>query len=110
MAVTARCDQTELLVDQCSCPDHRGAPTARRETVLVGLVGEPSDPTMVHRLDFSHHADPESHARAGGTPTTRCGPMSAAAAHPMVNTIDLAVCLSCKPDVVEQPGRRQRIR
>ncbi len=51
MAVTARCDRTELLVDQCSCPDHRGAPTARRETVLVGLVGEPSDPTMVHRLD-----------------------------------------------------------
>jgi hypothetical protein len=37
--VTARCDRTDLLIDQCACPQHRGDPTPDREPVET--VGQP---------------------------------------------------------------------
>lgn len=35
MTTTERCDMTELLVDQCGCPQHRGGHTVDEETAAL---------------------------------------------------------------------------
>lgn len=100
-----RCPITELYPDQCSCPMHRGGAAARQHDSLVGIVGAIRDPlSMVHRLNCTHYAQPHAEPE-WSSPREQ---MTAAEAQALVSRFDLAVCLSCEPNVTEQPGRRAR--